>query len=704
MKVQNSTAVFRILLPVAMIAFCFGMPLILGSVTVIAQTPQNECDYCILQFPTGLSVTSGSITAPIYGRIYEAGVTEPAGPSPSVTAQVGYGPVGTDPRTASGWTYFNASFNVQVSNDDEYQATMVAPSPGTYIYVYRFSLDGGATWSYADTDGAGSNPSRPFDPFSLGIMNVTAQCPESLTPNSQYFSSSAGTGQFTILSQCAWTVTSNVPWITVTSTPSGNGNGQVNYSVAANPDSTQRSGTITVGDQTFTVVQASGACTLILAPGGNLSSGATGNFGIGMGDTTGQGFVSFSITLSYDPAIISFVGIDNAGTLSSGFTVGANVVSPGNLRIAGFGTSPLSGSGTLVYLRFTAVGAIGSTSQVSFTAIEFNEGSCFQSVGTGSISIVGRTVSGSVLYGTSPTPFGVAGIGIFATSGGGAVTTDPNGIYIVTGLGTGSLLLLPQLPSGLPVNGITALDASLVLQAVLGIVTLSPEQVIAADVSGNGSVTTFDAALIAKFAVGLPNTVFAGTWRFSPPSRSYDSLPTDLTGQDFALILMGEVTGNWAPQSPIAGSVFISRTGPEPEPLLTSSTRAIKLSLPLLFVHQGEVTIPVSLENYDGQLITSFQFDLQYDPSVIVPGISPVDLTATLSEGFAYEVNAGEPGRLRVAVYGTNSIAGNGTLINLRMNTVGPLKSRTDLILGSAILNEGRPGITTQNGKLGIRR
>ena len=53
-------------------------------------------------------------------------------------------------------------------------------------------------------------------------------------------------------------------------------------------------------------------------------------------------------------------------------------------------------------------------------------------------------------------------------------------------------------------NGeITSYDAALVAQHVVGIITLNAEQMVRADVSGNGSVTSFDAALIAQYVVGI---------------------------------------------------------------------------------------------------------------------------------------------------------------------------------------------------------
>ena len=46
---------------------------------------------------------------------------------------------------------------------------------------------------------------------------------------------------------CTWTATSGAPWLTVSSGASGSGNGTIGYNVAANPNTTLRSGTITAG-------------------------------------------------------------------------------------------------------------------------------------------------------------------------------------------------------------------------------------------------------------------------------------------------------------------------------------------------------------------------------------------------------------------------------------------------------------------------
>jgi hypothetical protein len=131
-----------------------------------------ELDFCNLQFPPTLSVTTGAATPDIYARVFETGVTPAAGADPSVVAEIGVGPTGSNPITATSWTWGIATFNVQVGNDDEYLRSLTAPAPGSYAYTSRFSRDG-VNWTYCDLDGAGSNPALTFDAGALGALTVT---------------------------------------------------------------------------------------------------------------------------------------------------------------------------------------------------------------------------------------------------------------------------------------------------------------------------------------------------------------------------------------------------------------------------------------------------------------------------------------------------------------------------------------------------
>jgi hypothetical protein len=92
-------------------------------------------------------------------------------------------------------------------------------------------------------------------------------CSYALTPPGVTLPAAGGATAVDVATQpaCAWSAVSRVPWITVTSNPSGSGNARIELAVAVN-DGAARSGTVTIGTQTFTVTQegtaGDGAATL----------------------------------------------------------------------------------------------------------------------------------------------------------------------------------------------------------------------------------------------------------------------------------------------------------------------------------------------------------------------------------------------------------------------------------------------------------
>jgi hypothetical protein len=82
-------------------------------------------------------------------------------------------------------------------------------------------------------------------------------CAYSIAPATQNIDATGGVGSVAITTTagCAWTATSNAPWITINSAASGSGNGTVTFIVATNTG-TARTGTLTVAGQTATVQQA----------------------------------------------------------------------------------------------------------------------------------------------------------------------------------------------------------------------------------------------------------------------------------------------------------------------------------------------------------------------------------------------------------------------------------------------------------------
>jgi hypothetical protein len=160
--------------------------------------------------------------------------------------------------------------------------------------------------------------------LSITRNGVTGSCTFSLGPTSQAFSGAGGNGMVSVTTAagCAWTAVSNDPsFITVTSGSPGTGNGTVNFSVAPNTACSERTGTITIGGQTFTVTQASAGCgdsIGLFRPTGNFfflrnsntagfpdisaSFGAPGDIPI-VGDWNGDGTVTMGL---YRPSSSTF--------------------------------------------------------------------------------------------------------------------------------------------------------------------------------------------------------------------------------------------------------------------------------------------------------------------------------------------------------------------------------------------------------------
>ncbi|MEN3334181.1 MAG: hypothetical protein V7641_3546 [Blastocatellia bacterium] len=153
-----------------------------------------------------------------------------------------------------------------------------------------------------------------------------AACAFSISPTSQSFNG-AGTGSVSVTTPtgCPWTATSNDSWITITSGSSGSGDGTVNYSVAANNTGAQRSGTLTIAGQTFTVTEA--ACAFSISPTSRSHAGGTGG---GTVDVTTGGGCNWTAASNDAWITVASTCSGSASTLS---------VDDGGLENAGSGTT-----------------------------------------------------------------------------------------------------------------------------------------------------------------------------------------------------------------------------------------------------------------------------------------------------------------------------------------------------------------------------
>jgi len=340
-------------------------------------------------------------------------------------------------------------------------------------------------------------------------------------------------------------------------------------------------------------------------------------------------------------------------------------------------------------------------------------------------------IGGTLRYyraaGNEPSATPVPGVGIDANADGLAeATTGADGQYALPGLaGTVTLTTLGLYGTPRAANhndAISSFDAALIAQAVVALTSLSPQQRIAADVTGNGEVTAFDAAHVAQFSVMLRDhfdvaTATGSDWRFLRCDSYVDPFDQDcgtprfehapLQGpatDDFYAVLYGDVSGNWAP-APASGALGAGAAGEEARAVLRDraqvsrlrtgvlgSAAAYRTDRPARLVLDGVAgplrtgerrTLEVGIRNATG--VEALDLELDYDPTRLA--IVDVERAGLLSPwSLAFRDSAGT---LRLAAYGPTPLAGEGPILTITVE--GRLEHRQGVrlrIAGKA--NEGR--------------
>jgi len=462
------------------------------------------------------------------------------------------------------------------------------------------------------------------------------------------------------------------------------------------------------GDGNDVVITAVSNCNAVTIPT-NITSltGATVNVPLNVDDTTGNGLLSTDLTLTYNTSVLS-APVVSLGTVSAGRTLTVNDTTPGILIISIFGGAPFTGAGTLANVQFTVNGLPGTSSPVAFTSFKFNEGTPCSSTSNGLVTVISGTISGIITYGNvvglPAAPRFIPSVTVNAVGSVNVSTTTPpaptsNGFYSLSGMGAGAYTVTPSKVGGVaPLIGstITSFDSAIIARHVVGFTTPAPQlpltaaQQTAADVSGAGGITSFDAALIARWVAGLPGSGNTATWVFTPASRNYPNVNGSTGGENYSAILMGDVTGNY--------DQTLSPARPA-----DSEEGAITVAPPTMSANSGtQVSIPVTVGDMTGSDVLSYQFMMRYDPAVLEPVTGPIGLDGTLSQSYTTVSNVTEPGVLVVVAFGSQPIAGSGTLLNMKFNVIGAWESSSKLTLEHFRVNEGDVNFETKAGSLQV--
>ncbi|MEW6127725.1 MAG: BACON domain-containing carbohydrate-binding protein [Acidobacteriota bacterium] len=228
-----------------------------GWVTIISGangTGNGAVKYSVAANPTTNARSTVIVVGKKIHRITQAGGTPVCNYTISPTSQTypvtgGSGSVTVTTTTGCNWT--------AVSNAAWITITSGASGSGSGAVNYTVASNAG-------------NPSRSGTltiagrTFTVNQDGASGGCTYTLSPTTATYTASGGAGNFSVTTTagCNWTAVSNDSWLTITSGSSGTGSGAVNYTVAVNPGTTERQGTITVQGQTFTVTQSGAAsCT-----------------------------------------------------------------------------------------------------------------------------------------------------------------------------------------------------------------------------------------------------------------------------------------------------------------------------------------------------------------------------------------------------------------------------------------------------------
>jgi uncharacterized repeat protein (TIGR03803 family) len=265
-----------------------------------------------------------------YGGVYDAGTVFRISPSGSYTNLYSF--------AGSPWGPLGGS-----STDGAYpQSGLVQGSDGNF---------------YGTTYGGATNGEGTVFKLDVGLG---PNCGASINPTNAVFNATGGSDSVSVTAPngCAWVVTSNAGFITITSGSSGSGNGAVNYTVAANTSTYGLTGTMTIANQTFTITQAGVSCTYSVDPTSaslGLDAGS-GSFGV----TAGSGC---SWTASSDANWLHTCS-NGSGNGTVSYTADANT-----------GTSSRTGSITVQGQTFSVIQAAASctyalaANSASFTAV-----------------------------------------------------------------------------------------------------------------------------------------------------------------------------------------------------------------------------------------------------------------------------------------------------------------------------------------------
>jgi len=356
------------------------------------------------------------------------------------------------------------------------------------------------------------------DPSSNTGGRYSFAPPLTISQTTQSFTATGGPGSVAVTAQggCTWTATSNAGFITITSGGSGAGNGTVNFSVAANTSQNARTGTLTIGAQTFSITQ-SGENPLPTLSGLNPASASGGGSAFTL-TVTGAGFAG-GATARWNGANRTTNFVSN--TQLSAQIPASDLMTLGPATITVFNPAP--GGGASNALSFNVTASVSSISAASFSGAELAADSIVAAFGS---ELATQTLAAPVL----PLPTTLAGTTVRVRDSAGAELLAP--LFFVSPSQVNYLM-----PAGAAAGRATVTITNGNGKASLGaaeVVAVAPG-LFAANANGQGV-----AAAVALRVRGTTQT-FEPISQFDSATGRFVPVPIDLgpEGDQIILLLFG---------------------------------------------------------------------------------------------------------------------------------------------------------------------
>jgi uncharacterized protein (TIGR03437 family) len=252
----------------------------------------------------------------------------------------------------------------------------------------------------------------------------------SIGQNTQSVGFGGGNGSVGVLasaSSCPWLATSYANWITVNPVGVATGTGIVTYSVAPNPDSASRSGTIGIAGTDFTVNQSGVVCSIGAVPR-SVSVAGSGLTGASLTVTSNAPDCTWTAATNA-PWILVSGGTTGVGSGTVTYTVGINT---GASR-----TGAITAAGEMVYVNQAAAGA--SISSLASIGGVVNGASNTPPIAPSSfVTIYGENLADSVLDWSAASingalPMSLGGVQVVVNGGSAFISyVQPTQVNILT--------------------------------------------------------------------------------------------------------------------------------------------------------------------------------------------------------------------------------------------------------------------------------